>query len=189
MNRKELAIELLEIADINLLMSIKGLNPKNLTKQIHHETNPISWIFGHCVRHMDFNLSLLTGTRKMSQEQHEYFSLGVDKEIIRKGFPFSFKEIVEIYLELSRIYFDKINNLSTNELNSIPSELSKAETILETIYRISLHYMSHQGQIVMIRVALEGPNWIFVGGILSSKRDELMREWLKWWEKNKRDFN
>ena len=137
---------------------------------------------------MDFNLSLLTGIEKMSKEQHEYFSIGVDKEVIRQGFPFSFRDIVETYLEISEIYFKMIKELPLEKLNVIPVESKNRESILDMIYRVSLHYMSHQGQIVMIRVALEGPNWIFVGGMLDSNRKELKKEWLNWWEENKENF-
>ncbi len=188
MNSKELAIDFLEIAEINLLMSIKGMNPNNLLNVPHSELNPISWIFGHCTSHMDFVNSLFSNERKFTEEQRKYFSFGVDKEEVKAGFSYSFKEIVENYMELSKSCFKALENLPEEKYNDIISEKSENETLLQNIQRISLHYMGHSGQIVMIRRAFEGKNWAFVGGISKKLRKKLKDSWMEWWEENKEDF-
>ena len=188
MNCKELAIDFLEIAEINLLMSIKDLKPENITKTIHPELNPISWIVGHCVSHMDFLKSLFTNDRKLTKEQRKYFTFGVEKEVIKAGFPYSFKEIIELYLELSESCFKILKEFPEEKYDTIISDKSEVENLYQNIQRISLHYMGHTGQIVMVRRALEGPNWSYVGGISKELRKKYKNSWIDWWEKSKNDF-
>jgi len=188
MNCKELAIDFLEIAEINLLMSIKDVKPENITKTPHPEMNPISWIFGHCVSHMDFLHSLFTDSNRFTEEQRKYFTFGVDKDTIKAGFPFSLKEIIECYLDLSESCFKILKEFPEDKYDTIVSDKSKAENLFQNIQRISLHYMGHTGQIVMIRIALEGPNWSYVGGISKELRKKYKNSWLKWWEENKSDY-
>jgi hypothetical protein len=137
---------------------------------------------------MDFLHSLFTNSRKFTKEQRKYFSFGVDKDVIKAGFPYSFKEIINCYLELSKSCFKILNEFPEEKFSTIISEKSETESLFQNIQRISLHYMGHTGQIVMIRRVLEGPNWSYVGGISKKLRVKHKESWLEWWEENKKDF-
>ncbi|MHA2170968.1 MAG: hypothetical protein ACXAB7_13820 [Candidatus Kariarchaeaceae archaeon] len=58
---KRQLISLLEIAEINLLMSIKNLTQEREMKKVHTGANSILKIFVHCARQIDFYIAKYTG--------------------------------------------------------------------------------------------------------------------------------
>ena len=72
-NIKDLSIDCLEVAECNLLMSIKGVIPEDVNKQISAETNPISWIMGHCADQMDSLFGLWCRGRRIIEEKYRPF--------------------------------------------------------------------------------------------------------------------
>ncbi len=179
-------IKELKIANINFLMSLKNLEPKFATKQIQKDTNHIAWIVGHCVSHMDSYLSYHTGKRNFSQEERDYYAYGVSKDQIIE-YPYSFRDLIDMYLEISSEYIQILEGLPTEKFQQIPSEEQK-EVLSDLIHRISLHIMGHTGQIVLLRRMFDNPYWGFVGGVSEKQRDELRKEWLVWWKENKSEF-
>ncbi|MCK4568355.1 MAG: hypothetical protein KAU48_13700, partial [Candidatus Thorarchaeota archaeon] len=66
----------------------------------------------------------------------------------------------------------------------------KIEETLETsIQRISLHFLGHVGQIVLIRRSLGNPGSSFVGGLHPRVRKQMHEEWTSWWSESKSRFN
>ncbi len=109
---KETTIELLEIAETNLLISFYGLEPDQITKQSKPEVNPIDWIYGHCISHMDFIYGeLCQGSRLLPSEVGKLVSYGASKETIAKGLPISFKELVEYGLKITERTYKYLQNL------------------------------------------------------------------------------
>ncbi len=189
MDLKELSISTLEIAQINFLMSFKGINPESISKRIHIEINPISWIIGHCISHMDWYLSLFTGERIYSEKQQKYLAYGASKEDITEKLPFSFREILDKYLLISKSFFEYLKGFQEEKFHQITSQENGGETLIQKIQRITLHYMGHTGQIVIIRRALGVSSWSFVSGIKKEERQKYMKEWIKWWEENRMKFD
>ncbi|MCG3223879.1 MAG: hypothetical protein H7647_05400, partial [Candidatus Heimdallarchaeota archaeon] len=111
MDLKELAISTLEIAEINFLMSFIEINSENIIKQIHPEINSIVWIIGHCISHMDLYLSMFTGERILTETQREYFAYGASKDKIKEQFPFSFREILDTYIQISEYFYKYLKDL------------------------------------------------------------------------------
>jgi len=186
MKQKEILIQELKIAEINFLMSIKNIKPEFVAKQVQKDVNHIAWIVGHCISHMDLFLSFHTGTRIFSEVERKYFAYGVSKEEI-EVYPFSFRELMDKYLEISANYFEILENLTDEEYDKIPHPDAK-ETITDLIHRISLHIMGHTGQIVLLRRMFDNLYWGFVCGIEVSNREKLRLEWLKWWKENKSKY-
>jgi len=180
-------IKELKIADINFLMSLKNIEPKIVTKQVQKDVNHIAWIVGHCVSHMDSYLSVFTSKRLLNDKERNYYAYGVSKENLIEH-PFSFKEIMDKYLELSSEYFQKLESLPLEEFNKKQHEESR-EILSDMIHRISLHIMGHTGQIVILRRMFDNPFWGFVGGVDETQRDKLRSEWIDWWNKNKHMFS
>ena len=101
-NIKELSIDALEIAECNLLMSIKGIRPEDVNKQIFPDINPIAWIFGHCADHMDSVFGVwCQGERILNEDYHTLFSYGAAKGTIKEELPIPFGKIVSNYLRIS----------------------------------------------------------------------------------------
>ncbi|MBD3191234.1 MAG: DUF1572 domain-containing protein [Candidatus Heimdallarchaeota archaeon] len=194
---KDYAINTLEIAEINFLMSFKGIRQEQLTKQVTPKTNPISWIVGHLASHMDAYLAFFTNERLLTSDQRKYFRFGASKQIIRGGFPFSFTEIIEKYLKISENYFHRLRELSEVQFSQSP--IGGNETYFQMLQRISLHFFGHAGQIVLIRRILstelqarrkdDEPLWSFVGGIHLQQREKFKEQWLEWWYQNRTNFD
>ena len=179
-------IKELKIADINFLMSLKKLKPKFVTKQIQKDVNHIAWIVGHCVTHMDSYLSYHNGKRVFSLKEREYYAYGVSKDQIIE-YPYSFQSLIDNYLEISSEYFQILEELPVEEFNQKPHE-EQREVLSDIIHRLSFHIMGHTGQIVIIRRMFDNPFWDFVGGVSSTQREELRRDWLTWWNEVKTEF-
>ncbi len=103
-----------------------------------------------------------------------------------RDFPVSYLDLIEKFLEFSKISFDYLNNLFETSF----TELSKyntsknTETVTELIQRISLHFLGHMGQVYQIKREL-GKVGTFVMGIKKKNRDDSRAKWLTWWKENK----
>ncbi|MHA1953594.1 MAG: DinB family protein [Candidatus Heimdallarchaeaceae archaeon] len=163
---KKQLIEILEIADINLLMSIKDLTQEEAEKQIQPEINSIQRIFGHCARQMDKYLSKATNKKMIESEE-------------------SFEKYVELYLQISKEFFEFIKNTPEKDYDK---PINKGEKLSTIIQRIALHYMGHLGQIYLIRRSIGkeiSGSYSFVLALSESSRKKLKKEWLIWWKANK----
>jgi hypothetical protein len=190
---KEYSLNLVKTADLNFLMALKGIKLENVTKQVHPEINTILWIVGHCVSHMDAYLSSFTGRRKFSEEQGKFFTYSAPKQTMENGCSYSIIDIIDTYLEISREYFEYLENLPEAKFNEKPSE--KSETYYNRHQRLALHILGHTGQIVVIRRMLGNPTieywqdkekgWSFVSGIYEEDRLRFKEFWLKWWNEFK----
>ncbi|MFX1272825.1 MAG: hypothetical protein ACFFAX_14150 [Promethearchaeota archaeon] len=189
-NVRSTAINLLATSECNLLMSMKGLHAEDIYRQVQPELNHIGWIFGHCAVHLDWVLSLMTGNvQYFSEEVCHYYRYGTTKsEILDGGPPISFSDLMDSYLRISELFFIFLSEKDEGVLyKDFPGE--SGENLLETIIRVSLHFMGHTGQIVLIRQALGNPGLSFVSGVTEQGRSGLMSRWLDWWENTKEKFN
>ncbi|MHA2173335.1 MAG: DinB family protein [Candidatus Hodarchaeales archaeon] len=186
MKLKTFAIETFEIAEWNVLKAIFRLKPKDFEKQITQNLNPIRWVIGHLTIHMDtiFN-NLCLGERKLDQDFRDYFALGPDRSK-QKDFPVSYMELIDKFLEFSKISFDFLNNLPEEKFTEVPehSTGSNPETVIELIQRISLHFLGHTGQIYQVKRVL-GKGGTFVMGVKKKNRIDSRAKWLNWWNENK----
>ena len=189
---KETTIELLEIAEVNLLISFYGLEPDEINKQSKPEINPISWIYGHCISHMDFIYGeLCQGSRLLPKEVGKLVSYGATKESIAEGLPISFKELVEYGLNIKKRTYNYLQNLPEEKYHETPEkdvEKKTNETIVKSTQRVALHIMGHMGQIIMIRRILGDKGGGFVGGMAAENRVTIKEKWTEWWEENKEKF-
>ena len=190
MNLKTFAIETYEIAEWNVLKAIFRLSPKDFEKQITKNLNPIRWVLGHLTIHMDtiFNY-LCFGERKLDQDFRDYFTLGPDRANQRE-FPILYMELIEKFLEFSKISFDFLNNLPEEMFTQVPEHNTgnNTETIGELIQRISLHFLGHTGQIYQIKREL-GKGGTFVMGVKKKNRYDSRAKWLNWWNENKSQYS
>jgi hypothetical protein len=191
-NVKELLIDLLEIADCNLLLSLINLEKDQVMKQIGKDVNYIGWIFGHLASHMDFIVGgLCQGKRFMSDKECTIYAYAAPKELVNKGLPTSFKDLVESYLKIRKNAFDYLNQLPEEKYQQLPevnAGKESDETLIQSIERMALHYMGHMGQIILIRRAIDNPGFGFVAGIAKDHREKRIDQWMKWWEENKENF-
>ncbi|MCG3226212.1 MAG: hypothetical protein H7645_04775 [Candidatus Heimdallarchaeota archaeon] len=167
---KKQLIEILEIADVNLLMSIKDLDPEDVEKQIQFDINSIKRIFGHCVNQMDKYLSKATKKRMIKSEE-------------------SFGKYVELYLQISEEFLELIKKTPEEDYNK---PIDKGEKLGTIIQRIALHYMGHLGQIYLIRRSIGreiSGAYSFVLALSESSRKKLKKEWLTWWNENKKSYS
>ena len=189
---KELTIDLLEIAEINLLMSFYGLEPKQINKQWKPEINPITWIYGHCISHMDLIYGeLCQGSRLLPKEVGMLVSYGASKENVEKGLPISFKELIEYGMKISERTFDYLKKLPLEKFYELPEkdvENKTDESIMKVTQRVALHISGHMGQIILLRRLIGDKGGVFVGGMSNEQRVSLKEKWLKWWEENKEKF-
>ncbi|MHA2054407.1 MAG: DinB family protein, partial [Candidatus Hodarchaeales archaeon] len=155
-------------------------------KQITQNLNPIRWVIGHLTIHMDtiFN-NLCLGERKLDQDFRDYFALGPDRSK-QKDFPVSYMELIDKFLEFSKISFDFLNNLPEEKFTEVPEHNtgSNPETVIELIQRISLHFLGHTGQIYQVKRVL-GKGGTFVMGVKKKNRIDSRAKWLNWWNENK----
>ena len=184
---KDIIISTLEIAEINFLMSLKGVNFDLVSKQFNNEINHLAWIVGHCVSHMDSYLSIYTEKRRLSKVERDYHAYGASKEDI-KIYNFSFRELLDNFLQISEEFFKKLHALDEEQFFNKPFPDAR-EKLYQFIQRITLHIMGHTGQIVLIRRLLGNPSWSFVVGVSSEDKDKLKQEWLEWWEENKEKYS
>jgi len=186
---KSTTTNLLATSECNLLMSLKGLRADDVYKQVKPELNHIGWIFGHCAVHLDWVTNLMTEkTRAFSEEVCHYYRYGTTKEeILDGGPPISFSDLMGSYLKVSKSFINYLVEVKEDELfSSFPGE--PGENLLETILRISLHFMGHAGQIVLIRQALGNPGPSFVSGAKAESRERILDDWHDWWESAREDF-
>ena len=104
--------------------AIIKLKPEDFNYQISPKFNPIQWILGHLLWHMDhiFNLQC-RGTSQLSQEERKYFtSRGKDEEQV---FPFSLKRLIDTFLEVSESCFQYLQNLPEEEFYKAPAMAEK----------------------------------------------------------------
>jgi hypothetical protein len=188
-NLKIFAIETFEIAEWNVLKAIFRLQPKDFEKQITPNLNPIRWIIGHLTIHMDtiFN-GLCLGERNFGKDIRDYFKLNPEKRKSRE-FPISYTELIDKFLEFSEISFEYLRNLPEDKFTELPEHNTNGntETIAELIQRLSLHFLGHTGQIYQIKRIL-GKGGTFVMGVKKKNRYDSRAKWLKWWNKNKKQY-
>jgi len=183
---KEVLIETFEIAEINFLQSFKGIKTKIVSQQFRDDVNHIAWIIGHCISHMDLYLSVFSKERKLTDKQRKYHAYGVSKNEVEQ-FPFSFKELIDIYLSISEEFIEKLKSLSEEDFSRIKFP-DNNENLRQLMQRITLHYMGHSGQIVLLRRIFDDPFWSFVGGVSEKNRNKFRKEWIEWWEENKKAY-
>ena len=193
-NEKQIAIDLFEIAESNLFVSLYGLKKKDLLKQISPETNHIFWIFGHCATHLDQVFGkLCLGKNWFEEEQLKFFAYGVNKDLAHKEPSISFQELVETYLDLTSKVSKYLKELSEEKFREKPEKQEKSERIeslIDCLVRVALHYMGHMGQITLIRRTYGNPVPMgFVAGIATESREKIKENWLKWWNENKNEFS
>jgi hypothetical protein len=188
-NIKSTTINLLATSECNLLMSLKGVRADNIYRQVQSELNHIGWIFGHCAVHLDWVLSFMTeDPRFFSEEVCHYYRYGTTKsEILDGGPPISFSELMNGYLRASESLFNILSESHESMLyEDFPGQ--QGEDMLETFLRVSLHFMGHAGQIVLIRQAIGNPGPSFVSGAKAATREQILAEWRDWWGAAKANF-
>ena len=186
---KSIAIDILEIAEVNLLYSILNIRPEDIHKQVLPEFNTITWILGHCMAHFHMVLcDTCQGKELYSEKTTHYFRYGTTKEEIAKTeTPLTFPQIIDDYLRISADGFSYLQSLQDEDFEKVIFP-KIGETLLQSIERISFHYMGHMGQIVLLRHALNNPGPSFVGGAQEAGRQRMREEWNSWWTSNKTDF-
>lgn len=186
----ETIIDLLATSECNLLLSLKELRPDDLYRQAMPEFNHIGWIFGHCAVHLHWVLDLMKkGTRTFSEKVCHYYRYGTTKEeILDGGPPITFSDLVDGYLDVSEAFFEFLRGLQDDELY-VDFLGEPGEDLLQTVFRVSLHFMGHTGQIVLIRLALGNPGPSFVSGVTRRAREGIMNGWHAWWKNNSEQFS
>ncbi len=186
---KPIAIDLLEIAELNLLNSIIKIRPEDVHKQVLPEFNTIIWILGHCFSHFHMVLCDTCQEKELlPKEVGHHFRYGTTKdEIAASGSPLKFSQLVDQYLDISADGFAYLQTLEDEDFDEVIfTEIN--ETLLHSIERIAFHYMGHMGQIVLLRRALGNPGPSFVGGTHPSSRQRMRSEWNSWWSDTKSEF-
>ena len=186
---KSLAIDILEIAEVNLLDSLLKIRPDDVHKQVLPEFNTIAWIVGHCASHFHMVLcETCQGTELMSEDVAHHFRYGTTKkEIAETGSPLTFSQLIDDYFRISSDGFSYLQTLEDEDFEKVIFPKID-ETLLQSIERISFHFMGHMGQIVLLRRALGNPGPTFVGGAHETSRQRMREEWNSWWVENKEDF-
>lgn len=171
-------LNIFDIADINLLMSIKGLTVEQVSTQVFPNTNSILFIFLHCARQLDRYLS----------------KFGVDlvipgksvNEVLDKGFTFG--QVVEAYLKISGDFRERVKQLDDEKL---ADPIDKGEKLYKIIQRVSLHYCGHMGQISFIRRIMDDTiegGYTFIKAMSDPTRKQLRKEWNEWWQNLRNDL-
>ena len=189
MSMKESTIDLLRIAECNLLYSFKDIKPDEVNTRIHPEFNTIGWILGHCFSHFHMVLcSTLQEINLLDDNVSHYFRYGTTKkEIERDGLSMTFEELIDKYLEISTSGFSHLEQLHDSDFTRMIFPMSE-ETIERSIQRVSLHFLGHVGQIQSIKKEL-GKGGYFVTGIKKKQRVDSREKWLKWWNENKETYS
>ena len=186
---KSIAIDILKIAEANLLNSILKIRPEDVHKHVLPEFNTITWILGHCISHFHSVLcDTCQGKEMFSKETAHHFRYGTTKEeIAETGTPLTFSQLIDDYIQISVDGFSYLQSLEDEDFDKVIfPEIN--ETLLQSIERLSFHFMGHMGQIVLLRSALGNPGPSFVGGAQESSRQRMRDEWDSWWSDNKGDF-
>lgn len=187
---KESTIHLLRIAETNLLYSFKDIQPEEVNTRFNPEFNSISWILGHCFSHFHMVLCFtLQGIKLFNEAESNYYRYGTTKqETDDVDPPMTFEGLVDKYLEVSASGFAHLEHLDEVDFTRMIFPKSE-ETLEKSVQRVSLHYLGHVGQIVLIRKGLGNPGASFVGGYPSERRSEMIEEWNNWWKNSKHEFN
>jgi hypothetical protein len=191
-NIKEIAIDLLDIAHLNLLNILIGLKPSNEKARISKYANNIEWIIGHCTGHIDFIMNQFYKRKSfMAEEQKIYYGYNAPKELILQDPPQKFGELLDLFITITHDFIDLLNELSEDDFrkrpeNSPPSDLG--ETLFEIIQKIGYHILGHVGQIALIRSTIGNKGPGFVTGIYPPYREKVREKWNNWWKENKEKF-
>ena len=168
-------LDIFEIAEINLLLSIKGLTRLEAEKSPDPSINSIHRIFTHCTKQLDKYVSKYTSKLNLPETSLDL--------ILESGF--SFGQSINAYLSISNEFKNRLGE--TNEVD-LGSPLNSGEKLVSIIKRVSLHFCGHMGQISLIRKlldnAVEGP-YSFIKAMSKPTRTKLRKEWDTWWEDNK----
>lgn len=189
MTQKDYAIDTFDLAQWNVLRAILRLKPEDLEYRITPNLNPIKWILGHLIWQMDYVFNHLGhGESQLAKEVREYFAPGTEV-LNEREFPFSSRELIDTFLEISTSSFQYLYDLPEEKFNEPPEicEKGNAETIYELLQRVSLHFLGHTGQIYLIKKEL-GKGGYFVTGVRKKGREESRKKWLKWWNANREKF-
>ena len=118
---KDSTIDLLRIAESNLLYSFKDIKPKEVNKQIAPEVNTISWILGHCFTHLHMILiQTCQDTKMLNDDTIHYFRYGTSKEEIeRTESKMTFEELVDKYLEMSAMSYTYLDTLDVADFKKV----------------------------------------------------------------------
>ncbi|MHA1948796.1 MAG: DinB family protein [Candidatus Thorarchaeota archaeon] len=187
---KRNSIELLRTAEINLLSSFKGIKPDEVNRRTQAEFNSISWIVGHCAVHFHMVLCLTCqDTRLFSKDVMHYYRYGTSKEEIESvDSPFTFEQLIEEYLEVSKIGFSYLETLDDDAFTQVIFP-EIGETLQKSIQRMALHYLGHVGQIVLIRKVMGNPGYSFVSGTYEDDYNRMKKDWTTWWSESKENFS
>ncbi|MHA1662017.1 MAG: DinB family protein [Candidatus Thorarchaeota archaeon] len=187
---KESTIDMLRMAESNLLYSFKDIQPEEVHKRINPEFNSISWMLGHCFAHFHMILcSTSQGENLLNEDVIHYYRYGTTKrEIDEVGSLITFEELVDTYLEISKSGYSYLEQLNANDFRQVIFP-DYEETLVTNIQRMSLHYLGHVEQIVLIRKSLGNPGASFVGGAHPERRKKMLDEWISWWKTSKKSFN
>jgi len=102
---------------------------------------------------------------------------------------YSFKEIIDMYLQISQTFFGMLREFPIEAFNDNPR--GTGEILNKRIKRIALHYLGHTGQVVLIRKMLGrgiSGAYGFVKAMSILTRKKIRKEWLEWWTENKENF-
>ncbi|MBE0526665.1 MAG: DinB family protein, partial [Candidatus Thorarchaeota archaeon] len=165
------------------------ITPNQVNKQIAPEVNPISWILGHCFAHFHVVLcQTCQESQLLSDDAIHYYRYGTSKEEIeRTESPLTFEELVDKYLEISEMSFTYLETLDDIDFKEVLFPKIE-ETLGTSIQRLSLHFLGHVGQIVLIRRSLGNPGSSFMGGAHPDIRKKMLDEWTSWWSESKSRF-
>ncbi|MFX1565366.1 MAG: DinB family protein [Promethearchaeota archaeon] len=187
---KEYAIDTLEIAYYNLLRTIETIKPETVNVQVNPDINPITWILGHVAAHMDSKFvtecqgNPLMG--KYTWKEGSPYTTGQTKNTIQQGLPLSFKEIVDVFLQIGDITFSYLRKMDDSKFGYLHE---KGTPVMKRIQRVSLHLMGHMGQIRIIRRNLNDPApGFFVAGMTTTARNRIRQRFLAWWNQKKNAF-
>ena len=153
MSLKKFAIETLEIAQWNVLKAIQRLKPQDFDIQIRPYFNPINWIVGHLTIQMDYFFNYLCQGKRMTSEAfRQYYYSPREKIEEITDFPLSIKDLIDLFLDVSKASFDYLNALPEEKFNELPEKNeNNVETVSELLQRVSLHFLGHTGQIIWIK--------------------------------------
>jgi hypothetical protein len=127
------------------------------------------------------------GDTKLKQEFWTDFATG--SKCMHDEFPLSLRELIDTFLEMSKLSFEYLNILPEEKFNKLPESNvgENTETVGELIQRISLHFLGHTGQIYLIKKEL-GKGGSFVSGVKKKQREDSRKKWIRWWRKNKHKY-
>ncbi|NHJ38918.1 MAG: DinB family protein [Asgard group archaeon] len=191
-NIKEIAIDILDIAQLNLLNVLVGLNPNDVYLRIGKFSNNIDWIIGHCTGHIDFIMNqFYQKSPFMTEEQKLFYAYNAPKELILQKPPQKFGVLLDLFIKITENFINLLLELTEDDFrkrpkNSPPTDLG--ETLFEIIQKISYHILGHVGQITLIRNLIDKKGASFIAGIYPPYRENVREKCEKWWIENKEKF-